>query len=57
MENEDNTKRIDNISFGSAAKGVLLKCYVDFNNPDSVQKKLENMIKTREWLAKKGFQV
>jgi len=56
MEEENNIKQ-DSVSFGSAAKGVLLKCYVDFNNPEDVQKKLENMIKTREWLAKKGFQV
>jgi len=54
---DDEIDRKDSVTFGSASKGIMFKCYLDFEKdpPEVIQKKLETMFQTREWMIKKGY--
>jgi hypothetical protein len=40
--------KTDSIEFGSASKGGVIKCYGDFDDPESFNKKIDNAAAVRK---------
>jgi len=54
---EDEKEYQDSITFGSAAKGVALKAYIDFtdvSDGSDTDKKIKNMLKVEQYFKEVG---